>query len=301
VSAAPDLVVAGNLLVDDLVSHDGSTRMGEAGGGALYVTLATSLWGIRVGLVSLLADDYPAHAIEALRAHGVDLEGVTRIPGPSLRTWLLYEPGGRQIVRRLGSRAHAEVSPGYGDFPERFLGAKAVHVCPMPFPYQRDLVARFAHTRTAVTLDPHETVREDNLAEWKAVLEHVELFFVSHEELLLDGAAADLRAALMRLEGRYATQSFLLKCGSEGGVLFDVNDDRFTEWTARATESVDTTGAGDAFAGGLLAGWIRGESWEQALRRAVVSASFAIESWGPHALIAATPEAAERRLAEWFG
>ena len=96
--SALDLAVAGNLLVDDIVMHYGRTHMGEAGGGALYVTLAASLWSIRVGLVSRLGEDYPPRAIDALRERGVDLEGVRKIDGPSLRSWLLYEPHGRQIV-----------------------------------------------------------------------------------------------------------------------------------------------------------------------------------------------------------
>jgi sugar/nucleoside kinase (ribokinase family) len=193
------------------------------------------------------------------------------------------------------------VSPGFGDFPARFMGAKAVHVCPMPFEYQRALVDEFRKTKIAVTLDPHEPVREDNLEAWRAVIEHLQLFFVSHEEMRLDGAAADPRGSMQRLEGRYETQSYLLKRGDEGGLHYDAGESRFIEWQSRCTAAVDTTGAGDAFAGGVLAGWLKGEPWERAHQRGVVTASFAIESWGPAALIAATPADAERRLAEWYG
>jgi sugar/nucleoside kinase (ribokinase family) len=63
---------------------------------------------------------------------------------------------------------------------------------------------------------------------------------------------------------------------------------------------VDPTGAGDAFATGVVAGLLRGESAERALRRGLVSTSFALEDWGPRALLRATPSDAERRLAEWF-
>ena len=47
-----DLVIAGNLLVDDIVYPDGRTRMGEAGGAALYMALAASLWDAKVGIAS---------------------------------------------------------------------------------------------------------------------------------------------------------------------------------------------------------------------------------------------------------
>ena len=72
----PDLVLLGNLLVDDVVFADGRTRMGEPGGAMLYAAHAAALWGACVGCVSLQGDDYPAAALEALRARGVLLDGV---------------------------------------------------------------------------------------------------------------------------------------------------------------------------------------------------------------------------------
>ena len=300
-SDAIDLVVAGNLLVDDLVHHDGATRMGEPGGGALYVSLAAALWGVKVGLVSLLGNDYPSFAMQALEQHAVDLDGVRKLDGPSLRTWLLYEKAGRQIVRQLANPGHASVSPGFDDFPRRYLGARVVHVCPTPFDVQRPLVASLASRGVHLSLDPHETVRPDNLDAWADVFARIDTFFVSHEELLLGGAGATPEERLRALRGHHPHQAVLLKCGAEGGVALDVCTDRFHAWRSRADHAVDPTGAGDAFAGGVLAGRLRGEPWESALQRGVVSASFAIESWGPAALIAATPAAAERRRLEWFG
>ena len=46
----PALVVLGNLLVDDVVFPDGSTRMGQPGGAVLYAALGARLWDVRTGL-----------------------------------------------------------------------------------------------------------------------------------------------------------------------------------------------------------------------------------------------------------
>ena len=72
----PDLVVLGNLLVDDMVFPDGRTRMAEPGGATLYAALGASLWGLSAGVASVRGDDYPASALDALTARGVDLSGV---------------------------------------------------------------------------------------------------------------------------------------------------------------------------------------------------------------------------------
>ena len=63
-----------------------------------------------------------------------------------------------------------------------------------------------------------------------------------------------------------------------------------------ATRIVEPTGAGDAFAGGLLAGRLLGESTHRAIERGLVSAGIALDGFGPEALLSSTPAEAERRL-----
>ena len=62
----------------------------------------------------------------------------------------------------------------------------------------------------------------------------------------------------------------------------------------------EPTGAGDAFAGGFLAGLLAGADLEVALDQAIISASFALEDWAAHGLLAATSEQAEKRRREWL-
>ena len=76
ISHSPELVVLGNLLVDDIVLQDGTTLMGEPGGAVLHVALAASLWGTRVGLVSIAGDNYSRATLQALAERGIDLAGI---------------------------------------------------------------------------------------------------------------------------------------------------------------------------------------------------------------------------------
>ena len=296
-----DLVCLGNLVVDDVVLPDGTTRMGEPGGAMLYAALGAALWETRVAVVAPLGDDYPARALHALEHRGVDLSGLRPLGRPGLRTWLLYEPIARRIVHRLGAANHAEASPAPGDVADRFADARAFHLSPTPLVCQRPLLEALAPRAEALlSLDPHDPVREDSLERWREALALVDVFFVSEEELQLDGVAADPRGALARLAGgrlRYA----LLKRSAAGGLWFDARTRETRSWEAHATQVVDPTGAGDAFAGGFLAGLLAGEDVAGALERGVVSASFALEAWGAAGLIAATPAEARRRRAVWYG
>ena len=95
-------------------------------------------------------------------------------------------------------------------------------------------------------------------------------------------------------------KALFYKQGSQGGCGLDSESGKGFEWRAYEDEVVDTTGAGDAFAGGTLTGLLDGESPDIALQRGIVSASFAIEAVGAEALLTTTREAANQRLQEWF-
>ena len=296
----PDLVVLGNLIVDDIVLADGRTRMDEAGGAMLYASLGARLWNARVGIVSPCGIDYPRDTLAALEHRGIDLRGIRRLDGPGLRAWLLYEPRGRRVVHRLDALQHAEASPRPEDVPEEYLAAHIFHVSPMPLDSQRPLVRFLASQQGALlSLDPHEPVREDNLSSWQSILANLDIFFLSDEELQLENATADPVGALRRFAGgRLGT--IILKRGARGGLIYDTQEESTFEWEPEVVERIDSTGAGDAFAGGYLAGRIEGEDMRASIEQGVVAASFALEDWGAAALLSATPAQARLRQQDWY-
>ena len=108
-----------------------------------------------------------------------------------------------------------------------------------------------------VAVDPHERVAEDTLDDWRQVLSHVDAFFVSEDELLMDGATETPEAVLPQLvAGRLRFVVF--KRGARGGVLYDAHEQCFHHWSARPSRVVDQTGAGDAFAAAFVAAHIDG-------------------------------------------
>jgi sugar/nucleoside kinase (ribokinase family) len=299
INAAPELVIAGNLLVDDIVLADGRTLMGEPGGALLHAALAARLWGIRVGLLSVVGADYPASALTALEDRGVDLAGIRRLAGRGGRAWILYEPMTRRVVHHLDAPPHEALSPTLADLPHGWAEARGFHLAPMPLPRQTELAVALADVTRhpiRVSLDPYALVEAPRLEEWSQVLPHVDAFFPSRDELRLAG---DSVAILQSLAGP-RLRLLALKAGAEGGRLIETATGREHPWRARALRAVDPTGAGDAFVGGFLAGWLTDDDLVGALEQGIVSASFAVEDWGGRGLLAATPADARARRAEWF-
>ena len=296
---APSLVLLGNLLVDDIVFPDGSTRMAEAGGAILYASLGAAMWGTRVGCVSLVGTDYPSAMLEALASRDLDLAGVHRLGRPGVRTWLLYEGHLRHLVHRLGCPTHEQVSPGPEHIPHAWTSAPAFLLCPMPFAVQRRVLDSLAADPSRfVSVDPHLPVTEETLDDWRRALANADAFFPGDDELLLDGAAGDPERALPRLvAGRL--RFVALKQGARGGILYDAREARFHRWPGRAGKVADPTGAGDAFAAGFISAHLDGLPVEACLDRGVVSASFAIEAPGSASLLEVTRAEAEARLRPW--
>jgi ribokinase len=311
----PDLVLLGNLLVDDLVFEDGRTRMRQPGGAMLYAALASSIWGVRAGCVSLRGDDYPNAALEALRARDVLLDGVHPLHRNGVRTWLLYEGRIRRVIHRLGCPTHEAVSPEPVHVPLAWRTARAFHLAPMPFETQAALVRAIRSWESPerpahVSLDPHLPVTAETLPKYRTLLADVDAFFPSDDELWLDPAHPPAAGAPGAPAGRDPEATLASLCtgllrfvawkrGAAGGTLYDAQTKRVRTWPARATGVEDPTGAGDAFMAGFVSAQLERDDVERALRRGAVSASFAIEAWGAEGLLEATPEAARSRLAAW--
>jgi sugar/nucleoside kinase (ribokinase family) len=293
---APDLLVFGNLIVDDVVFPDGRTRMGEPGGAVLYLSLAAALSGARTGVVSVRGRDYPKDAIDALRSQGVELDGVRALDEPALRTWLLYEGRRRRVVHRLEGLSHEDASPRPEDVPAAWRTARVWHLAPMPLAVQRKLVgAARQHGAQLVALDPYLMLSPETLGELRPLLDHVDVLFVSEDELELEAPADDPLRGLRDLP-RGRLRYVVFKRGARGGLCWDAHERRGHAWPAHPGPVVDPTGAGDAFAAGFLAGMLAGDDTPRALRRGAVAASFAVRAWGAAGLMAAARADLEREL-----
>jgi sugar/nucleoside kinase (ribokinase family) len=99
-----------------------------------------------------------------------------------------------------------------------------------------------------------------------------ELLLPGREEAELLTGESDPKAAAAVLAERHRT--VVVKCGADGAVA--VADGRMIVTPAAPSSPVDVTGAGDAFAGTLLASLARGVPLQQALARAAERAADAV-------------------------
>jgi sugar/nucleoside kinase (ribokinase family) len=283
----PELLVAGSIALDTLEGPYGRVS-DELGGSALYFALAASLI-TPVQLVAPVGADARDLVASLLVGRPVGLDGLRVLDAPTYR-WSARDVGGRN--RDLGNRD--SIYDAWTPEPPAGFGGWAFAGSMRPDRQFQALDAlRGAELLAADAMLSYATAQPAFLA---GILEAVGWFFCNRLEFAaLGGQEPD------QFRGLWGLQGLVLKDGPQG----------VTAYTAQATEHVaavpgrpvvDTTGAGDTLAGGLLARWRvtggRPEGLRDALRWGVACASLAIEDVGLRAIARATPEALAERVVE---
>src|SRR3954465_7146797 len=240
------------------------------GGDALHPRVGPRLWTASGGLVTRAGEDAPD-----LAASGAALDGVVPVPGPTVRCWVLYEADGRRaFVSRTPPSRYDEVALRADDVPAAWLDAPAFVVAAMRLDAAEALVERI---RGSVVLDTHEDWVSD-AARVLALASHVTVFCPSRDELAELAGFDDPPRRAASFAAATGTP-LVAKLGADG-CLVALPDGGLWRMPSVASTVIDPTGAGDAFCGGLAAGWAQGLDVVEAARRASASAAFAVAGSG---------------------
>jgi len=279
----PDVVVIGNLTIDDIVHANGETTMASPGGNSLHAATGARIWGVSVGVVARVSPDFPAAALDRLRQAGIDTTGLRPIAGPTVRNWVVYEEDGRRSwVYRTPPERSLEVAPLPDDLPTEWAGSHGrtpvVHVAAMPFSSAVRIVEHVRASGPAVVaLDTHEAWAFGR-AEVLALARQVDVFLPSREELEGIVGYDDPERACRELMGE-GVPAVVVKCGSAGAFV-GTSPGRVSKIAAAEVDVVDVTGAGDSFCGGLAAGLALGEELVVAAQRGAATAGAALGASG---------------------
>lgn len=316
-------------MMDCIVGADGTLALDQIGGNAIHAAVGATLMGARAGIVARVPADWPT---ERLAATPICSEGFHREPGPlpdpewffhrsdgsradrlhaSLTEAAAFGVQGARIAPALAAAWEAHLrgrpdAPGWAGFraahpvgpehvPPGWWVARGVHVAPGATTAQLALARAARAAGLLVTLDPGFTARDLTPPLLEAVLAACDVFLPSEAELrvLRPGLAA--AAALLSLK-RPGGPLLLAKLGAAGALLMDPADGEPRALPALPAIARDPTGAGDAFAGGVLAGLVRGETPADAACRGIVAGAFAVERFGALSPLGATPAEVAGRL-----
>ncbi|MDP9324964.1 MAG: PfkB family carbohydrate kinase, partial [Candidatus Dormibacteraeota bacterium] len=248
-TAGAPILVVGSLALDSIETPF-ATRDDVLGGAAMHFSVAASLF-TRVRLVAVVGADFPMGELDLLRSRNIDLDGLEVSDGPTFR-W----------------RGRYHLDMDHRDTLDLQLGVFADFHPKLPQAYLDSEVVFLANTDPALQLRVLDQVPGaklsacDTIDHWikekrdaiDSLFGRVDLVFLNEDEARLYADTPNLQRAARVILDR-GCRAVLIKKGENGAVVVRRTDAGIETFACAAyplEEVIDPTGAGDAFAGGVM-------------------------------------------------
>ena len=272
-----------SLIIDDIVFPDGQTAMDILGGGGPQTAFGMKLWADKVGLVGGVGDDLPPGAQSWLDMAGIDAGGLRRSDAwPTPRAWQVLEADGRrtQVWRIPGPAIGAQLGHSWEKLPPDYRRARGFHLGVHPETPDLDFIKVLRENGAVVSIEPFRPAeRPLTEVELGTLLAAGHIFSPNQREaesLVGPGAPLELIQRLVEAGAKVVA----LRQGPTGATVHRA--DTAETWYIPTVETtvVDSTGAGNAFCGGFLVGWVQTGDVRLAGLYGATAASFLVEQVG---------------------
>ena len=293
------LARGGMTLVDTARAHELYDAMGPAreisGGSAANTLAGLSALGLQCAFIGQVAQDQLGEVFaHDIRAVGIDFDTPSRAGDPSTGRCLIFvTPDGQRTMNTyLGASQFLPAAV----LDEALIASAAVLYLegylwdpeePRAAMKKAIAAARAAGRKVAFTLSDAFVIDRHG-DDFRALIDagQIDILFANQTELAALTGHDDFDAGIAALAPKVPV---LVVTRSEHGAVAVSGGER-AEVAAEPVTVVDTTGAGDLFAAGFLAGHVRGESLQHSLAMGAVAAAEVISHYG------ARPEADLRGL-----
>jgi sugar/nucleoside kinase (ribokinase family) len=276
----PFYIAIGAIIIDDIVLPDGTTRMGELGGGTVHAAMGMRIWAERVGMVALVGTDFPPELRQKM--DGIfDLRGLSERPVRTVRAWQLFEPDGKRTeVLRVGWDEFEGLSPRPAGLPEDYQRPDGVHLHVGPGEARPWLDALQSSGNPVIVWEPSDYYCIPELQpQYREISPRVHVLSPNLEEgqkLTGEQAPEAVVDALLC----YGAPAAALRMGAAGSLLGTADGRREHIQALPIEHIVDVTGAGNAYCGGMVVGLAETGDVFWAAKYAVVSAALALGQFG---------------------
>ena len=284
------LARGGMVLVDTDRAHELYDAMGPAreisGGSAANTLAGLSALGAQCAFIGQVANDQLGEVFaHDIRAVGIDFDSPVR-PGPpsTARCLIFVTPDGQRTMNTyLGASQFLPADA----LDEGLIASAAILYLegylwdpeePRAAMRKAIAAARAAGRKVAFTLSDAFVIDRHG-DDFRALIDagKIDILFANKVELAALTGEADLEAGLAALTPKLPV---LVVTRSEEGAIAISGGERAEVAAEPVAHVVDTTGAGDLFAAGFLAGLVRGEDLGRCLKMGAVAAGEVISHFG---------------------
>lgn len=241
-----EILVVGSLAYDSVQTPSGKVDH-ALGGSANYFSLAASLFA-KVRVVGVVGEDYEQKDYDLLKNRGVDLAGLTKVPGKTFHWEGSYE-GDMNEAKTLKTELNVfeHFNP---ELPEHFRDSSFVFLANISPDLQLKVLEQVRAPKF-VGMDTMNFWIHSRKEDLLQVLKKVDMVLINEGEAeMLTGAANAIAAAPMITA--MGPQAVVIKRGEYGFAMYSKKEGFFILPAMPIPEVVDPTGAGDTFAGGVF-------------------------------------------------
>ena len=286
-------VVFGSISIDKIVNKYGAFS-NVLGGSAAYALLANKKNTCE--LVGVVGNDFQQKHFNLLSEYSLSTNSLTKLDGNTF-SW------GGEYEDDFSSRETLYVDPGVSESYLPDLSEKSKN-CPYLLlgnttPHLQTELLNQMQNNPFILLDTFKLYIDIANKELKALVKRSDLFCINFNEARaltgMDGSSLiEMSKAILDL----GPKSLIIKDGSNGSHYFD-HKNHFSIMAFPVDKVIDTTGAGDAFLGGILMAKMNGKNIFDAMKVGAVTASFCIEGIGIDGLLKINDTEFLKRL-EWM-
>ena len=294
-----EILVVGSLAYDSIQTPSGRADR-ALGGSANYFSLAASLFS-KVRVVGVVGEDYEQKDYDLLNNRGVDLAGLSKVPGKTFHWAGAYE-GDMNEAKTLNTELNVfeHFNP---QLPEHYKDSSFVFLANIAPELQLQVLSQVKSPKFVGldTMNLWINIKKEALIE---VVKKVNLVLINEGEAkMLTGAANAISAAPMI--AAMGPSAVVIKRGEYGFAMYTKEEGYFILPAMPIPTVIDPTGAGDTFAGGFF-GYIAAQktvptiaALKQACIMGSMMASHTIQDFSVKALAKVTLADLEKRLAEY--
>ncbi|MAR30387.1 MAG: sugar kinase [Candidatus Marinimicrobia bacterium] len=285
-----DILTIGSIALDTIETKEG-VRENILGGSASYFSIAASYFR-KVNVLGVVGNDFPKIYWDLYKQFQINTEEIEIKNGPTFRWGGKYSDDydtRETLFTELGVFENYSPIVNKSVQNSKFIFLGNIH------PDMQMSVINKASNEQIIILDTMNLWIDISLDSLKNVIKKTDIFLLNDEEAFLLTDTKNIEDAALILS-KMGPDIIIIKKGSLGSYILDINNNIKMNVPAFAIDNViDTTGAGDSFAGGFV-GCLNNYNIVDSVIAGSAIASFTVSAFGVEGLLNITKSEIDSRI-----
>ena len=300
-----DYVIYGKIIIDDIKLRSGEIVRNKLGGGGPQGAFGARLWDPSVGILTRSGTDIDPEAEAELESIDINLEGWVQYDDlPTPHGLMAYDENEYMLgeinfakrkeafMRKMGVMLSREIP-----IPHSYKSPHVIHlITEYPHEPMADEALRMKENGAIYSLEP--LIDYHSWTNRRAILDYLaNVDIVTPDWPSASGIAkSENPITVLKFWSQFGPDLVSIRHGAQGSYVWDKKHDQMWHIPIFKVETVDPTGCGNSYGGGLCVGWDKHRDAKIAGCYGTISASFLAQGVGVPCINEKIIKEAQQRL-----